>query len=766
MKARYTSSLILFLLFGLWTQAQNNISGTVCDQKTKQLLSKVSIILLPTNIGTSTNNKGEFQISNIKKENITLEFSHIGYKTETLQIDFSSNKNQKLKVKLKPQITILEQSIVTATRTEQQISTLPMRAAVITTNEIENYPSLSTDNLLRNIAGLVVNRSWGIFSKNSSVTMRGLDGSSRTLILLDGVPINKTAGGSVTWEMIQPEQIEKIEVVKGPNSALYGNNAMAGTINILTKRPKPGTSALAKTYAGSYNALGGFIQAGQNNIKNEKGFYAGINAGYREGDGYILEPLETRDSNNAKAFLKEYNARTVLGYQFNENQEIELEYFYHKGKHGAGRRIFEEDGSFDQYQINLTSMKYTGKIGQVKIHSNLFFHQEDYTKQRESLNSTGKYKLSEAFSIKKDYALWTSATWSPTKNQELTLGFDFKQGIYDVKDIYRTSTDILKNGGDLRFFGIYAQDKINLLKDKLIVIANVRMDFAEFYDGYLQVTDPTSNTGFINNYKDDFSNHSWSNFSPKLALMYNLSAKLNTYVSVSSGFMPPKLDDLTRSGKITKGFKLANPKLKPETITTYELGWNYAPSEKIKFEPSIYFSNGKDLQYFVGTGDSIDTGGTSLKPELQRQNITEVQIMGFELTTKWKPSKSLLINANYSYSYSEIQKFETDTETNKDLRGKHLIEVPEHMAGLMLFWRNKYLNTTFVWTYMGSQWYDDKNTIKIDAFHVFDLEFSRKIYKNLEAALIVQDLFDRQFVDRKGQLSPGRFFMGELKLKL
>ncbi len=103
--------------------------------------------------------------------------------------------------------------------------------------------------------------------------MRGLDGSARTLILLDGVPINKTAGGSVTWEMVQPEQIEKIEVVKGPNSALYGNNAMAGTINIRTKKPKTGTSALAKTFAGSYDTYGGFVQAGQNNIKNDKGFF-------------------------------------------------------------------------------------------------------------------------------------------------------------------------------------------------------------------------------------------------------------------------------------------------------------------------------------------------------------------------------------------------------------------------------------------------------------------------------------------------------------
>lgn len=98
-------------------------------------------------------------------------------------------------------------------------------------------PANNTDDILNGVANVYVHRPWGIFSKSASVTMRGLPGSSRTLILLDGVPMNKVGGGSVNWNIIEPYDIEDVEIVKGPSSAIYGNNAMTGVVNIKTKKP-------------------------------------------------------------------------------------------------------------------------------------------------------------------------------------------------------------------------------------------------------------------------------------------------------------------------------------------------------------------------------------------------------------------------------------------------------------------------------------------------------------------------------------------------
>jgi len=100
---------------------------------------------------------------------------------------------------------------------------VPGRVTIIDSKTINNLPVQNVDEILRSVANVNVNRSWGIFSQNASVTMRGLDGSARVLVLLDGVPLNKSAGGSINWNFRYPiDNIDKIEVIKGPASAIYG----------------------------------------------------------------------------------------------------------------------------------------------------------------------------------------------------------------------------------------------------------------------------------------------------------------------------------------------------------------------------------------------------------------------------------------------------------------------------------------------------------------------------------------------------------------
>ncbi len=755
---------ILVLINGV--HSQTHVYGLVIDQLTGIAVENVNVRIKNSDQGSTTDTSGSFDFLIDKNGKYKLVLSHIGYLVESRDLIIDGQAEVSIKVFLKPTAIELKQTVITATRTARSISELPVRTNKVTRAEISGYPANSTDDLLRSVAGLVINRSWGIFSKNTSVTMRGLEGSSRTLILLDGVPINKTAGGSVTWEMIRPEQIEEIEVVKGPNSALYGNNAMAGVINIKTKKPVNKISGYVSGQAGGYNVFGGSAGFSGNLRKDKKGLYYMFDGSYRQGDGYILEPPEIRDTNSSEAYLKDYNTRAFAGYQFNKNHKIELEQLHYYGKHGSGKKIFEEDGSFDLYRVNLTNLRYQGVSGNIMISSKIFFQLENYDNQKESINNTGVYKLSETFSEKQDYGIWTGFTYPIFKNHDLTTGFDFKHGQMNSELVYRTSPDVLKNYGQLNFFGIFIQDEFSILKNKLNVIAGLRFDWARFYDGGLTAQDPTSATGFIKSIEDDFSDHSWNNISPKLAVMYNFSDNLNTFVSVSSGFMPPKLDDLTRSGKITKGFKLANPNLKPETITSYEWGWNYEPVNKLRLESSFYLSYGHDFQYFLSTGDSVNTGGNNLKPVLQRQNISEIEVLGVELTGVWQLLTQLKVIATYAYNHSTIKAFRADKEFNTDLAGKYLIEVPRNQASISIFWKNKIMNTTLVYTYMGSQWYNDENTKKIDSYSLIDLEISKTLFNMFTISIIIQDLLDEQFVDRKGQLSPGRFVLGELKFKI
>jgi outer membrane receptor protein involved in Fe transport len=290
----------------------------------------------------------------------------------------------------------------------------------------------------------------------------------------------------------------------------------------------------------------------------------------------------------------------------------------------------------------------------------------------------------------------------------------------------------------------------------------LRFDYARFTDGYQNVENPTSNTGFIRDVNLNFTESDWNQLSPKLALQYQATDKVGIYASVNTGFMPPKIDDMTRSGKISKGFKIANPELKPERLLNYELGASWNVHEKLLLEPSVYYSHGYDFQYFVATGDSVETGGADLKPVLQRQNIAQVGIAGAEISVLWNILDNISLSANFSYNHSEILEFEDPGNPDKDITGNGLIEVPEQMANASLTWQNRIITTVFDWHFTGMEWYDDENTQSIDPHHIFDIKFTKKLKQGIGFALTVQNIFNDQTLDRKGTLPPGRFIIFEI----
>ena len=148
--------------------------------------------------------------------------------------------------------------------------------------------------------------------------------------------------------------IERIEVIKGPASTLYGNNAMGGVINIITKKPSSGLEGSVKAFGGRYNTFGGSVNLMGSEIKDSKGFYWDFNAIYRKGDGYIFELPENADETDVATYLQEYGAGTKLGYQLNKANSIELIYDYYNEFRGAGRQIFEEAGSYDKFLTSYT----------------------------------------------------------------------------------------------------------------------------------------------------------------------------------------------------------------------------------------------------------------------------------------------------------------------------------------------------------------------------------------------------------------------------
>ncbi len=144
----------------------------------------------------------------------------------------------------------LEEVVVTATKTAQSIRNIPASVTVINREAIEKSNATTVDQLLTEVPGVYAARM-DVAAPNriAQTYTRGMSGNGRTLVLIDGVPMNVQFDGQVDWSQLTTRDVERVEVVRGAGSGLYGGNAMGGVINILTRSPKPG---VAKNISATY----------------------------------------------------------------------------------------------------------------------------------------------------------------------------------------------------------------------------------------------------------------------------------------------------------------------------------------------------------------------------------------------------------------------------------------------------------------------------------------------------------------------------------
>jgi iron complex outermembrane receptor protein len=754
-------ALVIFLASWTISFAQVNFSGRLIDKVTQQPIADANIYSTDLKKVTTSNTEGIFEFTNLPIGDFQLKISCVGYRDTSFIINITNERNY-VKISLSPKDEKIPEVTVTADRKPKKLEDVTSRVDIISPKEVKSYPATNVDNFLQSIPNVYVNRSWGIFSKNSSVTMRGMDGTARVLVLLDGVPLNMAAGGGINWHLIESEQVERIEVLKGPASALYGNNAMGGVINIITKKGTEKLEAGASLFGGTYNTLGGRINLGNNLIDSNKGFYWSGNAFYRQGDGYVIVPEEDRDSNDVALAIKEYSLNLVTGYQFNKNHKLDFNYRFYDDKREEGIKIYEDEGSYLKYTTQHFKASYTGNINGLAIYANSFYHWQSYFQRSERLNEVGdSYKLYDRNQISKDFGIWINTVKEIFKNNELSVGLDYKHGNFWAEDLYFTSTDYVERGGDIDFYAIFAQNDLKLLNQKLILSVGLRADFSQFKNGYLNVEEPTSVTSFDAGLEESFHETKWSNISPKIALRYKFNPWFHTYASYSTGFMPPKIDDMVSSRKVSGGFKIANPDLKPETLTNYELGFDFYPTENMVINLSGYYSIGSDFQYFVGTGDTVDVD----RAVVRRQNISKTEIYGFESSISYSPFEFLSLKANYTYNHSEIKEFDLSGYAGDDLTGKIISENPPHQFYFGAFFTNKIVDINLVTNYVSGMWQDELNTLKLEPYATIDISLRKELNK-FTFSIDAQNILDKRFIDKKGGLSPGRFIIGKIGFKL
>ena len=635
-------------------------------------------------------------------------------------------------------------TVVTPARTSRAITDVPGAVEVITGMQLANAPGATlNDKLVNIIPGAVSSRANGIYSFTSVVTLRGLPANEqgRTLVLLDGAPVNTGATGAVNWNRLAVEDIDRIEVFKGPVSSLYGSNAAAGVINVITKKAVPGYR-LGASY-GTYNTFQSNVGAG---VKIRK-LSLSADGSYLSSDGYNSTPknLRVAPDYTVNKYVREKTASAKVSLDLGESGIVDAQYSRDEGLRGEGTRIMTADGVSRQYNTDSARAAWHGEQAGLAWQTQAYYQFEHYFR----LNETTKngYTRVNTDAMREDTG-GQAAVSLPLAGLTATFGADYKLGSVDAADHNITPAPAYdsKNRGRTSQYAPYAQFEKKLLSDRLKLLAALRYDNARYFGGYFY--NPLNTT--LIGVSGPQSEHYWDRFSPKLAAGWQYSAGMEQYISYGRGFRPPALEDmcltLLRGSGPAKRLSVANPALKPETVDTAETGFKLAPLTGLYIEPAAYYTTGWDFMYTTDTSDFV--GGVRVS---KKQNIGKVRIYGVELPVKFYAG-AFSLAAAYAWSDSEIERYSGPTA----LDGKTLAYSPHHTASASIGMKTVPADFTLGWVYKSKQFTVDDNSAWTGRYHTFSVSASRAFTRAVSARLVVENIFNKRYQENSSDLAPGR----------
>jgi outer membrane receptor protein involved in Fe transport len=630
----------------------------------------------------------------------------------------------------------LGEIFVTATRRETTVGEVPASVTVITNEKITNSRAKSADELLMDVAGATVFHSSGLISSGSSnkVFLRGVGGQEgRVLVLKDGVPLNDSDGGNVEWNEIAIGDIERIEIVRGASSSLYGSNAMGGVINIITKKPK---KKLETVIENSYGNMHTWSSSLINTATIGKfGYY--ISGQRLESDGYCPVPECNQESYHIDEAIKRDNLSGRFTYEINPSSLLDLSISHYHN---------EETGKYDIPDFNL----FTQDIDRVNLglkmemegwgwQANLYGSKDEvsYDSPKSPAYTTINYT-----STSEQQTLGGSVQASINLNDAniLTTGVDYKRGQMNRHDDYKTPVRDVKAKGKQEYIAFFLEDELKLGEKWLFTLGG-RYDWWKNFDGY----------GYDTPNETNYAEKTDGAFNPKVGLKYYLSNSTTLRGGVGRAFRAPSLSDLYRTSAMTWTYN-SNPDLDPEELISYEIGIDQKLFERALLKATLYQSNAKDFIY------NITTDATNYIK--QKKNVGKVRMRGIELELDYEFNPQWSFFSNYTRNESEIRKFEDDVT----LEGKFLTWVPKHKTSFGFIYDNpKIITARLTSRYKGTRFDDDKNTAKLDDYLVTDLKLSRRIGKYIEMSLAIEDLTNRTYQESSASVSSGRTVMFGVK---
>ncbi len=715
------------------------ITGKIKDAATDNPLENVNVLVDGTPFGAATDKKGEFVIGDIEAGDHTLKISMVGYKEKTIQFEVVPDAIVVINITLDPTVLSSDGIVVTATRTEKRLGDVPATARVITHKEIESSPANTVDEILRRVAGIDLQRSQGFVGSSGAVSIRGVgsyrSAGDRTMILLDGVPINSMYTGQVAWNAIPKKEVDRIEILSGPASALYGSMAMGGVVNLITKNPAMGEKPVdIQIGCGGWSTREGsvkFTQAREN-------WGVRINGQYLETDGYISTPEEDRDDYTTGSEVERYILNGNLNYRFLKNHSLIMKLLYSDSDRIKGREYYTS--STKDYKANL-GWTWKGKRTDWKVslygNSSPGDEAQD-TRSHDAIN----YFIHRD---KDDAGIIAQVSLPVGESHTITAGSDYRWGKAGIENTAPDGSLESRGGGSKDLLSLFAQEEWKPGK-RLGIVAGARADLWRSFDGYTYEPAISSEENHYEKRSD------WA-ISPKIGLNFHLNDIVTLRSVLGSSFRTPNLYELYYASTRGQWDYLPNPNLEPENMYSVEVGIDIRFGDKFVTRTAAYGSEARNYIYSIATDEE-----NGIK---EKMNVGKVKIDGIEWEAEYKINRWFSVSGNYTYTHSVISQFTPDTS----LENKELRYTPHHKGNLGIsFSHPRFVKISVAGRYVGYRYNDDLNEEKVEDFFVVDVNLSKKLTDNMEVILDVENALDKTYEEYEDVIAPPLFIMGKLRV--
>ena len=716
-------------------RAQNvRIEGTVRDSSGAVVSgARVELRTKFYSASVATGTSGQFVFENVPESSGTLVVTASGFRQETRACAFRPGQSSPLEITVEP-ATVTQSVVVTAARTPISLGDSPSSDLQLDRNDLLSTPALTVPDQLKQVPGFSLFRRSSSRTANPTtqgVSLRGLgaSGTSRALVLEDGIPLNDPFGGWVYWGRVPNESISSVEIVQEGASSLYGSDALAGVVQFLTRPASPGGISLGTSY-GNQNSPDLSVWAGGEKDRWEATFGGGV----FHTDGYVLTPEADRGSVDTKAGVSDSIADLMVGRKIGARSEIFARGWYFDESRNNGTVLQTNDTRLGQGALGANLE--LGTVGSLTLR---FYGDAQTYHQSFSAISPGRNSesLTDLQTVPAQ-SVGGTAVWSRSagKHQTLVAGFDEQEVIGVSQDALffdgAPSRDVFA-GGRQRTVGVFGEDLIQIAP-RWLLTASARFDDWRNFDSS-SLRDPIEPPGPPAN--TPFANRSQNAFSPRLGLQHQWNSHVSSSASAYRAFRAPTLNEMYRQFRQGNVLTEANANLNAERLTGGESGVSVNALENRVIVRGTFFFN-----EIIDPVANVTLNVTPTLITRQRQNLGRTRSPGFEIDATTHITNRFEISSGYEYVDATVGSFPANTT----LVGLWVPQVPHSVFAFQARYANpSRLSFSVGGRMIGKQFDDDQNEFPLGRFFTLDAMASRTVGHGVELFSAIENLLNAKY---------------------